>query len=83
MNDNLPKKYTSLSQELAEIFEHMDEINQAFSKIEAFVEQEYKNIETSINSEKSSDVSKELQYYMADFLKSLLKSFENKSRLFD
>lgn len=84
MNDSkLPKNYASLSQQLSGIFERMDEINMSFEKIEACIEQEYKNIEQSINPEKSRDVSKELQYYMANFLHTLAKDYETKNRLFD
>lgn len=84
MNDkNTPKSYSSLSQQLNGIFDHMDEINTSFKKIEAFIEQEYKNIEQSINPEKSRDVSKELEYHTANFLRNLAKDYETKNRLFD
>ncbi len=84
MNDNnLPKKYASLSQQLSGIFDHMDEINMSFKKIEAFIDQGYKNIEQSINPEKSRDVSKELQYHMENFLRKLAKDYETKNKFLD
>lgn len=84
MNDNnTPKKYTSLSRQLSGIFDHMDEINTSFKKIEIFIEQEYKNFEKAINPEKSSDVSKELEYYMVKFLRNLAKDYERKNCLFN
>ena len=79
MNDNkLPRSQASLSQQLSNIFDHMDEINSSFKKIEAVIKKEYNSIETNINPENSRDVSKELQYYMIDFLKNIVKEFENK-----
>lgn len=79
MNDNnTPKKFDSLSEQLSDIFENMDQINATFKKIESYVEQKYKDIERDINPENNRDISKELQYHTAKFLHSLANDFEKK-----
>lgn len=76
MNDNqTPKK--SLSKQLNEVFEHMEEIDISFKKIEVYIEQEYGRIERSINPEQNNDISKELKYYLANFLKQNSLKYDN------
>lgn len=84
MNDNNKQKnFSTLSEQLSGIFDHMELINTSFKRIEAYVEQQYKNIEKEINPDSNCDISKELQYHMAHFLRNLASDFEKKNRFFD
>lgn len=84
MNDNKnPKDLSALSQKLSEIFDHMDYINSSFNRVEAYVKKKFEEVEREINPDNNHDVSRELQYHMANFLRNLASYFEKKNRLFD
>ena len=71
MNDN--KKPNPLSKTLEEVFEHTDKINESCQKIESCVNQEYKRLELLINPDKNADISKEIKFYIANFLQNKAK----------
>ncbi len=79
MNDNQkPKSFSALSEQLSEIFDHMDYIDSSFNRIEAYAGKKYQEIEKKINPDQNCDISKELQYHMANFLSNLAKNYETK-----
>lgn len=76
MNDNkLPKRFYTLSKQLSNLYEHMDEIDATFVTIEAFVDKEYENIEKRVNPDLNNDISKELKYHMTSFLKDMASKY--------
>lgn len=80
MNDNQkPEGLLALSEQLSEIFDHMDYINSSFSRIEFYAKRKFEGIEKEINPNKDRDVSRELQHHMAHFLRNLASEFEKKS----
>jgi len=84
MNDNQkPKSLSALSEQLSEIFDHMDYMNSSFSRIEAYAKKKFDGIEKEINPNNDRDVSRELQHHMANFLRNLAKDYETKNHLFD
>lgn len=84
MNDNKKSKSLSaLSEQLSEIFDHMDYINSSFSRIEAYAKKKFDEMEKEINPNNDCDVSRELQHHMANFLRNLANDFEKKKSLFD
>ena len=64
---------SSLSHKLEEIFEHTDKINESCQKIESCVNQEYTRLELLINPDKDADISKEIKFYIANFLQNKAK----------
>lgn len=84
MNDNQkPKNLSSLSEQLSEIFDHMDYIDSSFSRIEAYAKKKFEEIEKETNPNSDHDVSRELQHHMTNFLRNLTKDYETKNRLLD
>ena len=84
MNDNQkPKNLSALSEQLSEIFDHMDYIDSSFSRIEAYAKKKFDEIEKEINPNNDRDVSRELQHHMAHFLRNLAKDYETKNHLLD
>lgn len=84
MNDKQkPKSLLALSEQLSEVFDHMNYINSSFSRIGAYSKKKFDEIEKEINPNNDRDVSRELQYHMAHFLRNLANDFEKKSRFFD
>jgi len=71
MNDN--KNPNSLSKKLEEVFEHMEKINESCQKIESCINQEHKRLELLINPDKDADISKEIKFYIANFLQNKAK----------
>lgn len=84
MNDNKKtKSLSALSEQLSEIFDHMDYINSNFNRIEAYAKKKFDEIEKEINPNNDRDVSRELQHHMTNFLRNLANDFEKKNSLFD
>ncbi|NCO03594.1 MAG: hypothetical protein GW903_05335 [Alphaproteobacteria bacterium] len=84
MNDNKKSKSLStLSEQLSGIFDHMDYIDGSFKRIEAYAKKKHSDIEREINPDKNCDVSRELQYHTANFLRNIANDFEKKNRLND
>lgn len=71
MNDNI--NTNSLSLKLGEVFEHMDMINESCQTIDAFVNKEYERLQILINPDNDADISKEIQFYIANFLQKKAK----------
>ena len=83
MNDNKkPKSLSALSEQLSDIFDHMDYINYSLSRIEAYAKEKFDEIEKEINPNNDRDVSRELQHHMAHFLRNLADDFEKKNGAF-
>lgn len=81
MNDNQnPKNITALSDQLSEIFDHMDYINSSFCRIESYAHKKFDAVQKEINHDNNHDVSRELEYHMANFLRRLADDFENKTK---
>lgn len=77
MNDNKKSKnFSTLSEQLSELYDHTGEIEAIFKKIEDQINVEYQSLEESINPHKSRDISKELNFYMIRCLKDIIKGFE-------
>lgn len=77
MNDNKKsKKFSTLSEQLTELYNHTDEIENVFKKIEDQINVEYQSLVKSVNSHNSRDISKELNFYMTRCLKDIIKRFE-------
>lgn len=84
MNNNQePKSLSALSEQLSEIFDHMDYTDSSFSRIEAYAKKKFDGIEKEINPNNDRDVSRELQHHMVNFLRNLAKGYEAKNRFFD
>ena len=84
MKDNQKSKNLSaLSEQLSEIFDHMDYINSSFSRIEAYAKKKFDEIEKEINPKNDRDVSRELQHHTVHFLRNLADDLEKKNSLFD
>jgi hypothetical protein len=71
MNDN--KKLEPLSKKLEEVFDHMDKINESCQTIESCVNQEHKRLQILINPSNDADISKEIKFYIANFLQNKAK----------
>lgn len=79
MSDNKkPKNLSALSEQLSEIFDHMDYIDSTLSRIEAYAKTKYRDLEKEINPDSNRDVSRELQYHIAASLRCLAKTYEGK-----
>lgn len=84
MNDNKQSKgLSTLSEQLSGIFDHMGYIDDTFKRIEAYAKKKYSDIEREINPDDNRDVSRELQYHMANFLRNLAGDFKKKNRFDD
>lgn len=82
MNDNQnPKSFSALSEQLSEIFDHTDYINSSFFRIESYAKKKFDEIEKKINPNSDHDVSRELQHHMENFLNNFAKEYEIKSNL--
>jgi hypothetical protein len=59
MNDNQkPKNLSALSEQLSEIFDHMDYIDSSFSRIESYAKKKFDEIEKEINLNNDHDISR-------------------------
>ena len=75
MENGIGKK---LSENLSNVFDHMDEANPSYIKIKKVIKTEYLKIQQKLNPENDEDISKELQHHFYDFVLNTLKSLKNK-----
>jgi len=68
-----------MSEKLTQTFDDMEVLHKTFHSIEVHIDKEYKKLEIRMNPEKNNDISKELRFYMIDFLKNAPKRFESKN----
>ena len=65
-----------MSEKLTQTFDDMEVLHKTVHSIEVHIDKEYQKLEIRMNPEKNNDISKELRFYMIDFLKNTPKNLK-------
>ncbi len=66
-----------LSEQLSAVLDQMDVIKPSYTRIKKAIENEYKEIQKTLNPDKNADITKELNHHFCDFIQNLLRNYKN------
>ena len=71
---HFPKK---LSERLSAVLDQIDTVKPSYNNIKKVIDCEYKEIQKTLNPDRNSDVTKELNHHFCDFIQNLLTKYKN------